>query len=118
MLFDRKKMNFIYLAIAFAILTVLSLYSTWSQASSLNMQSTMMDESMGGMMAMMHLENASIASLVMQQEQMEAASDQTDHGSHHSEGLGKLHYLITATIIILLPIIIAGTVFLAVAWYK
>ncbi len=113
----KKKKHFIQLTIVFVFITMLSLFSRWSNVSPDGMQATMMDSSMGGMMSM-HLREATIADLLVQEEQKEASTGQSSHDSHHGEGLQKLHYLITATIIILLPLIAAGTVFLAAAWFR
>lgn len=82
----------------------------------------MMDQSMGSMMSSMHLQEVTLNDLIRQEEQVETpAADGDEHSGHHSETGGFLettNKLTTGTIIILLPFIIAGTVFLAIIWFR
>jgi hypothetical protein len=80
----------------------------------------MMEQSMGSMMQM-HLENVTVADLIKPNEQMNVSQGGDSIAGHHEAEYGFLqimHFLTTATIVILLPFIIAGTVFLGIIWLK
>lgn len=78
----------------------------------------MMGQSMGNMMASMHLKNINIRDLFYQKESMNMMQGMQPHHNNQSGFLIISHYLTTGTIIILLPFIIAGSVFLAILWIK
>ncbi|MFZ5986452.1 MAG: hypothetical protein ACOYWZ_04910 [Bacillota bacterium] len=119
---DKKKLHFWQLVIIFGALTILSL--SVSYGFGYRKQTSMMNESMGGMMRSMHLRNITIGDLIKQQEHAEVVLGQKqsqNHNSHHGQSysfLRAVHYLTTATIVILLPFITAGTIFLAIIWLK
>jgi len=119
---DKKKIHFWQLVLIFGAITILALAVSYGYGY--RKQASMMTQSMGNMMGSMHLRNITIGDLVKQQEQMEMVQGQNqsqNHSSHHGESnsfLKTAHYLTTATIIILLPFIVAGTVFLAIIWIR
>lgn len=117
---NKKKLPFIQLAVLFGFITFMVLIYSWKSAPRGTPNSSMMEQSMGDMMKM-HLENVTVADLVKQKEQAEVSQGVDSQASHHEAQYGFLkvmHYLTTATIVILLPFIIAGTVFLAIVWLR
>lgn len=116
---NKKTHHFWQLVLIFGAITVLALAASYGYSRT--QQAGMMGSSMGNMMSSMHLRNITVNDLIRQQEQVETATGQDSMASHHGEGNGFLkatHTLTTATIIILLPFIIAGTVFLTIIWIK
>lgn len=116
---NKKKLHFWQLVLTFGAITVLALAASYGYNRT--QQTNMMGLSMGNMMSSMHLKNITVNDLIRQQEQVEAATGQDSMASHHNNGNGFLktiHILTTASIIILLPFIVAGTVFLAIIWIK
>lgn len=117
---NKKKLPFIQLAAIFGLVTLMTLLYSWGSTPSTSPNGGMMEQSMGDMMEM-HLENVTVADLVKQKEQVEVSQGVDSQASHHETQYGFLkimHYLTTATIVILLPFIIAGTVFLGIIWLK
>jgi len=114
---DKKKHHFFQLVIIFASITIISLLSAWGYRSNSETSMGMMGQSMGKMMSSMHAGNASLSDLFVQQESMEMASGMESH--HQADKKMKTtHLFTTAIIVILLPFIIAGVVFLTVMWIK
>lgn len=116
----NKKINFWRLAFVFSAITILALVVSYG--SYRGDQSMMMSGTMGDMMQM-HLGEVTIQDLITQQEQAEVQyqTQTQDHSSHHGEGnsyIAAVHFLTTATIVLLLPFIVAGSVFLAIIWLK
>lgn len=118
---DKKKHHFLQLAFIFGAITIISLMASWGYRNASDASKEMMGQSMGKMMQGMHLQNITIGDLIRQQESAEAASN-TGMESHHAgsgnTGLETGHFMTTAVIVILLPFIIAGAVFLAIVWLK
>ena len=118
---DKKKQHFFQLVFIFGAITAIALTFAWNNSPRMASNMSMMGQSMGNMMSSMHLNNITIDDLIRQQENVETAAADNSHSSHHSENnrfLKTVHILTTGTIIILLPFIIAGTVFLTVIWLK
>lgn len=119
-MFHKKKRNFLILVFIFTSITIIKLTYDWQFNS--NSSESMMTDSMGNMMSSMHLQNITIEDLIRQQEQMDNILNSNDeHSSHHSGGasfLTAIHQITTGTIVILLPFIIAGTIFLTIVWFK
>lgn len=118
---DKKKIHFWQLTFVFASITILAL--AYSYGSYNGNQSQMMSTSMGQMMGM-HLNNITVRELITQQEQVDLNQNQTqtsEHSSHHS-GMNNfitiIHFLSIAIIVMLLPFIMGGSVFLAIVWLK
>jgi hypothetical protein len=118
---SKKKHHFLQLAVVFSSITVLALLSAWGFQTYEEKSSGMMGQSMGNMMSSMHAGNANLSDLLVQQESVESMNNsQSGMESHHevSSAMKTAHYFTTAIIVILLPFILAGTVFLAVVWLK
>ena len=114
---DKKKLHFITLILVFGVISLLTLMNEWSKPQSMQ-ANTMMSDSMGNMMTSMHLQNVSINDLLYQEESREAASGMSSHHSAEDSEIKKIHYFTTFSIVILLPFIVAGTVFLSIIWLK
>ncbi|PKM94458.1 MAG: hypothetical protein CVU84_10330 [Firmicutes bacterium HGW-Firmicutes-1] len=114
----KKKLAFIKLSAFFGMITLLTIFFLWGNKSSTTSPASMMGQSMGDMMSGEHLQDITVRELILQQDQIEESQDIDSQASHHSsEGFLKTaHYLSTATIVILLPFILAGTIFLAIIW--
>jgi len=118
-MFDKKKLNFWRLAVIFMGFIVISLMSLW--LSPQGKKATMMNVSMGNMAKDMHLSNITIYDLVDNPETEEdTQSDLTDSAEHHSETSGiKTMGIITTLIIFgLLPLLLGGSIILAIVWTK
>jgi len=116
---DKKKLHFWRLSLIFGTITILALMVAYGYAGP--RKEDHMGTSMGSMMKESHLRNASISDLIVQQEQMEKVTGNDSMASHHAGSgsfLGITHTLTTGTVVILLPFIIAGTVFLAIVWFR
>lgn len=118
--FGKKKLNFWRLAFIFLGLTITVLFFLWRAPQEPKAQ--MMDSSMGNMMKQMHLSNAAIYDLLTNGEAQSQTQNQSSIADSHHEGQGegiiKLNFLTTATIFFLLPLIIGGSIILAIVWIK
>jgi len=110
---DKKKINFWRLAGIFGILTFFTLLLSWGQTPLTFEKPGMMADTMGNMMVNMHLENATLSSL-LQSGEAHMKMAENHHGAAFS--LKAVHYLTTAVVLMLLPVITAGTIFLAIVW--
>jgi len=110
---NKKKINFWWLAFIFGILTFFTLLLSWGITPLTFEKTGMMADTMGNMMVNMHLENVTLASLLQPGEAHMRMS-----GNYHNMAfsLKVIHYLTTATVLMLLPVITAGTIFLAIVW--
>lgn len=121
----KKKMPFIRLSIVFIIIIILSILYSWGFHRESSSKSGMMDQSMGEMMGGNHLKEITIRDLIVQEEekkteQSEAAHSEDSNSAHHDSGgslLQTLHRISTITIVVLMPFIIAGTIFLMIIWF-
>lgn len=117
---DKKKIHFVRLSLIFGVIVLLTLTHEWSKAQSWQTGSSMMSETMGMMMTSMHLKNVNINDLIQQSESQENANS-TSMSSHHNaqdSELGRMHYFTTLSIVMLLPFLVAGTIFLSIVWLK
>ncbi|MBC7766269.1 MAG: hypothetical protein H7Y41_07260 [Hyphomonadaceae bacterium] len=120
---DKNKLPFWQLSILFGLITIIALGLSYGEPR--EAVKGMMGQSMGDMMGSEHLKNATIQDLIRQLKTDKAmantVNDSSSHDSHH-EGtnsfLKTMHYLTTATIVLMLPFIIAGTIFLTIVWMK
>jgi hypothetical protein len=119
-LFDKKKLNFWRLAFLFGGLTIITLFLLWNSPQQPKAQ--MMQDSMGNMMKQMHVSNIKIYDLLKNGEMQNQSQGQTNEmGSHHQNQASvvyKLNFLSTAIIFFLLPLIIGGSIILAIVWIK
>ncbi|MCX7923088.1 MAG: hypothetical protein N3B21_13920 [Clostridia bacterium] len=119
---DKRKLHFWQLVFVFGAITILALAANYGYGSM--KQPGMMNDTMGSMMGLMHLKNITVSDLVKQQERLESIQGQAqtqNHSNHHATSgsfLKTAHYLTTAAVILLLPFIIAGSIFLAIVWIK
>jgi len=119
----KRKMPFVKLSVCFAIIIFLAIFFSWGSNYDNGVQSSMMDQSMGNMMGENHLKDITVRDLIIQEKQSEVLQAQTNEESNasHHESTGSfletLHKITTITIVILLPFIIAGTVFLLIIWF-
>ena len=119
-MFDKRKLNFWRLTFLFGGLAVITLFLLWSSPQESKAQ--MMDGSMGSMMKQMHVSNVTIYDLLGkggQQGQMEEQMSEM-HSHHQGQApiIYKLNYLSTAAIFLLLPLIIGGSIILAIVWIR
>ena len=115
---DKKKHHFLQLAVIFGAVTIITLLSVWGYKSNVETGMSIMGKSMGNMMQTMHASNITVGDLYQQEEQMETATGMEGHHNNQDEFLKISHFVTTASIVILLPFIIAGAVFLGIIWLK
>lgn len=119
-MFDKKKLNFWRLAFIFFGLAIIILFLLWNSPQQQKAQ--MMSGSMGSTMKQMHVSNITIYDLLKNDEaQNGMQSTMSEMASHHQNqgtGIYKMNFLITAMIFLLLPLIIGGTIVLAIVWLK
>lgn len=116
---NKKKLHFYQLSFIFIAVIVIALLYSWGYQGSSKKSESMMTESMGNMMSSMHLKNIKLSDLF----KAESASNSTNSNStaHHegTESFKKdIYYITTAVIIVLIPFIAAGCIFLAIVWIK
>lgn len=114
-MFNKRKLNFWRLAVFYIGATASILLLLWS--SPYKSQSAMMDGSMGSMMKSMHMSNATIYDLLVNPEGQQQQSN--DSASHHENSpVYNMGVLTTGAIFLLLPLIIGGSIILAIIWIK
>jgi hypothetical protein len=115
-MFDKKKLNFWRLAVIFIGYTAITILSLWLSPQA--QKAAMMNESMANM-SKMHLNNVTIYSLVSGSDS-KAQTEQPDTSQHHeaSSGIKTLGVITTIIIFSLLPLLIFGTIILAIVWIK
>lgn len=115
-MFDKKKLNFWRLAVIFIGYTAITLLSLWFSPQV--QKAAMMNESMANM-SKMHLDNATIYSLFNNPDS-KTQTEQPDTSQHHEAASGTRSLGVITTIIIfsLLPLLIFGTIILAIVWIK
>jgi len=103
---------------------VITLLTNWGYISLTEKSESMMTNSMGNMMSSMHLKNIKLSTLFVTENQNKSGmssnistSTSTSHDTNVSYKK-RIHYITTIIIIVLLPLIIAGTVFLSIIWIK
>lgn len=115
---NKKKHHFLQLVIIFGAVTIISLVFAWGYRSNVEPSMSMMGRSMGKMMSTMHARNITVGDLFAQEEKMEMATGMEGHHNSQDEFLKNSYIITTASIVILLPLIIAGSVFLCIVWLK
>lgn len=119
-MFDKKKLNFWRLFIGFGGLVLIALMFLRTGPQEPTAQ--MMTGSMASMMANMHGSNITLNDFFATVDSADQSSGEADtHASHH-EGAPSImkttNYLTTAIIFLLLPLILGGSILLAIAWFK
>lgn len=115
---SKKTLHFIQLSVIFLLVTTLGLAANWGHIQEMRSQSEMMGMTMGDMMAVMHGSNLTFADMLWPDEGMVSQVSMTAHHERGRDFISISHYWSTAMIIILLPFILAGSVFLAISWLK
>lgn len=116
-MFEKKKLNFWRLAVGFAGLTLIILMLLWTGPQEPKAQ--MMDSSMGKMMVEMNAGNFTIYDFFMDVAPTEHEAEEGQ--SHHEDAsptLRSINFWTTATVFLLLPLILGGAIALAIVWFK
>ncbi|NJJ40856.1 hypothetical protein [Paenibacillus apii] len=118
-MFNKQKRPFWQLSFVFAVIVILVLALSWSNPSE---KVSQMDTSMADMMSNEVLGYATIPDLFNPgtMESTEVLSSNGEHTGHHDQAgrLYAIHLITTALLVFMLPIIIAGALFLAIVWPK
>lgn len=118
-MFNQKKLNFWRLTFIFTAFTILTLVLLWSGPQ--EPKAEMMADSMGSMMKQMHLSGITIYDLQRPAEQSDQAGGLSNTVSHHEnqqEDLVILNLWTTGVVFLLIPLIIGGSIILAIVWKK
>lgn len=113
-MFVKKKLNFWRLAVFYFGMTAAILLLLWS--SPYKPKPAMMDGSMGSMMKSMHMQNATIYDLLGNPETQEQTNDMASH--HENSPAYDMGILTAAIVFLLLPLILGGSIMLAIIWTK
>jgi hypothetical protein len=113
-MFDKKKLNFWRLAVLFAGMTITILFLLWS--SPYKSKSSMMNGSMANMMKSMHTSNLNLYGLLQNPSTSQQAISTKAH--HENSPAYKLGILTSSIVFILLPLVIGGSIILAIIWIK
>lgn len=118
-MFKKQKMPFWQLTAVFTVITVLVVALSWGNSTE---NAAQMDASMADMMSNESLATATIPDLFTY-EGMAAVGTEDGSSQHegHHEQRGKLytiHIVTTALLLLTMPLIIAGAVFLMIVWPK
>lgn len=118
-MFNKQKRPFWQLCSVFGVIIGLVLALSWGNRTE---DVAQMNHSMADMMKDEHLGNTTVQELFSFEESdnPEVAADNSEHTGHHiQEGkLYTMHIVTTALLVLTLPMILAGTVFLAIVWPK
>jgi len=112
----RKKLNFWRLAFISAALVILTLMSVGHFSHPGNRSP--MDASMGNMMKKEHAAGIGIYDLFGAPETSPQMEQMHEHHRNQSGLIVATHVLTTGVILVLLPLMVAGTIILAIAWIK
>lgn len=115
-MWNTKKRNFWRLAFLFTSFAVLVLVMLWSSPRST--QAPMMDQNMGSMMKQMHVARTTIYELLQRGDHATQMDEMHSHHQSQAKVIFQLNYLSTALIFLLLPLIIGGSIILAIVWIK
>lgn len=122
-MFDKKKLNFWRLALGFAGLTLITLMFLWT--GPLSPKAQMMDGSMGKMMAEMHAGNLTIYDFFIdiapeehEEHEEHEAQEAENHHEDASSMMRRMNFWTTATVFLLLPLILGGAIVLTIVWFK
>lgn len=113
---DKKKLHFLRLSSVFIAITIITLLYNWGHSPKMQPTASMMGQSMGNMMASMHLKNSKISDLFTIKKQKKSAM--SEHHQAKKSYIRNIHYATTIIILVFIPFIVAGTAFLAIIWIK
>jgi ABC-type sugar transport system permease subunit len=120
-MFNKQKKPFWQLTSVFAVIVVVVLALSWGYRTGNVAQ---MNHTMADMMKDEHLGNTTIRDLFTFEAEDSTEAPTTDnnseHTGHHEQNsrLYATHIVTTALLVLSLPIIVAGSIFLAIAWPK
>jgi hypothetical protein len=115
--FDRKKLNFWRLALGFMGFTMITLMFLWLGPQSPKAQ--MMTGSMGKMMTEIHAQNLTVYDFFADSiPEDHSAGEAENHHENASSAQRTVNFLTTATVFLLLPLILGGAIVLAIVWFK
>lgn len=114
-MFDKGKLNFWRLTVLFLGMTITILFLLWSSPN--KSKSAMMDSSMGSMMKNMHASNLNIYGLLQNPSNEQSQASNT--AEHHKDSAAyKIGVLSSSIVFLLLPLLIGGSIILAIIWIK
>lgn len=113
-MFNKRKLNFWRLAVLFAGMTVTILFLLWS--SPYKSKSAMMNSSMGSMMKNMHISNLNIYGLLQNPSAQQQIINTKEH--HENSPAYKIGILTSSLVFLLLPLVIGGSIILAIIWTR
>jgi len=113
-MFDKKKLNFWRLAVLFTGMTITILFLLWS--SPYKSKSAMMDGTMATMMKSMHLSNLNVSDLLQYPRSQQNVESTAGH--HEDSQAYNIGVLTTSVVFLLLPLLIGGSIILAIIWIK
>ncbi len=113
-MFDKRKLNFWRLAVLFTGMTIVILFLLWS--SPYKSKSTMMNSSMGSMMKEMHLSNFNIYRVLQNPSAQQQVATTEQH--HENSPAYKIGIMTSSIVFLLLPLLIGGSIILAIIWIK
>lgn len=117
-MFKKQKMPFWQLTAVFAVITVLVVALSWGNRTE---NAAQMDASMADMMSNESLSMASIPDLFTYKGMAAGTGNRNSQHEGHHDQQGKLytiHIVTTSLLLLTMPMIFAGAVFLAIVWPK
>ena len=115
---NKRKLPFYKLSFISFGIVVITLLLNWGYFSPTEKTESMMTKSMGGMMSSMHFKNIKLSDLFAAEAEKKSSMSSNNSNEMTISHTQKIYYVTTITIIVLLPLIIAGTVFLTIVWIK
>lgn len=115
-MFDKRKLNFWRLVLSYIGATIVILFLLWS--SPYKSKSQMMESSMGNMMKAVHLSNITLYDLIGNEKAPQSTSEMANHHQDESSPVYRMSIITTSIIFLLLPLIVGGTIILAIVWIK
>lgn len=116
---NKKKLNFWRLFSIFSTFTFIVLLALWINPVQ---KATMMTQGMAGMASSMHLQNSTIYDVLKNEESANASQTITNTSNNQMQEdkseVKTLGLLTTLVIFGLLPLIIGGSIVLAIVWIK
>ncbi|MEW9122352.1 MAG: hypothetical protein AB2421_06515 [Thermotaleaceae bacterium] len=115
-MFHKKKINFWRLAVFYIGVTAVILLLLWG--SPFKSPPAMMDGSMGNMMKSMHMTNPTIYGLLGNPEAQQQQQTNENANHHNNSPAYNMGILTTGIVFLLLPLIVGGSIILAIIWIK
>lgn len=115
---NKKKLHFYQLTIIFTAISIIALMYNWGNWSKADKSESMMTDTMGKMMKSMHLGSVKMSDLFKSEAMANNDNNQNSQVQEEGSYIKDLFNLSTIVVVVLIPFIIAGTVFLAIIWLK